>query len=578
MFTTVLKELAAYFGKHWLVSALLPSLAFWSLGVLVFGIARGLAPSFQIWTNESVELQVTLAIAGVGWVLLFAYLIGNLETSLIRVFEGYWRGPHLRWLLDCRRRYYQTRFRFLVGQIEELTTRVYGPKNQSGANPQEGDIKGKLMSFEQERFLLFPFDEDYVMPTRLGNIMRASELYALARYGIDSVALWPRLYHFLPESFAGPLQHAKTKMVSMLVLCLLAFVFGLITCALLFFTNHWFLFLICALSFVLAWVFYLTALQGAILYAEFIKTAFDLHRWKLLEAMHIKLPTNHKEEWNIWQTVSRLIVRNIEPKQAKYENAPDSTLSDGLSVLSGFVQSIPAMVKATGSHAVAPGPEQQKAAQQPEQNGASTAKEPKDLFGYTYFGVPFALSLFLLFLMLVRPAHEVEVPVLVSDVSRYHLVTESDLKPKSVDSFLLSRDSVREKFEVLDHYTLEPIPADSVISGAQMRAVSDINRVANAVAVGIPASDAMVLGGSLRAGDVVDILMVRDAIAGQSSTPPAVLKNILVLDVKSVSKKSAALGNATEDPFVIVVALNQKESEEFAWSSAGANLTIARKP
>ena len=42
--------------------------------------------------------------------------------------------------------------------------------------------------------------ESVVVPTRLGNILKASELYANQRYGLDPVLIWSRLYGLLPES------------------------------------------------------------------------------------------------------------------------------------------------------------------------------------------------------------------------------------------------------------------------------------------------------------------------------------------------------------------------------------------
>ena len=58
----------------------------------------------------------------------------------------------------------------------------------------------------------YPVSLDMVMPTRLGNVLRAAEMYPTERYRIDTWVIWPRLYLLLPERSAVVVDTARERM------------------------------------------------------------------------------------------------------------------------------------------------------------------------------------------------------------------------------------------------------------------------------------------------------------------------------------------------------------------------------
>jgi len=164
----------------------------------------------------------------------------------------------------------------------------------------------------------FPARLAWVMPTRLGNHLRAAETYSFLRYNLDAAVIWPRLRETLPEKFAGRLGEAKMNMDLMLVLTTLALVFGIV----------WGGILIAAPDASLAvykWVVapvvflvgvgisrlaYLNAAQSALSYGELLKTAFDLYRWNVLKALHLDLPPDLESEKELWGEIGGLFYRN----------------------------------------------------------------------------------------------------------------------------------------------------------------------------------------------------------------------------------------------------------------------------
>jgi hypothetical protein len=74
--------------------------------------------------------------------------------------------------------------------------------------------------------------------------------------------------------------------------------------------------------------------------AEVIKTAFDLYRWKLLDALHLKQPTSYAEETKIWDDVNHMVYRS-EPLTVAYAgDAPQPPDDNPLKDLLKFVKEL----------------------------------------------------------------------------------------------------------------------------------------------------------------------------------------------------------------------------------------------
>ena len=63
-------------------------------------------------------------------------------------------------------------------------------------------------SEEFDLHLAYTEDPEDVLPTRLGNVLRAAELYPLHRYGIDIAVLWTRLTMLLPDQLQRDIERS----------------------------------------------------------------------------------------------------------------------------------------------------------------------------------------------------------------------------------------------------------------------------------------------------------------------------------------------------------------------------------
>ncbi|MPZ82153.1 MAG: hypothetical protein GEV28_17850 [Actinophytocola sp.] len=125
----------------------------------------GWAHTLTWWSALDGSRRVLLVAAAVTATFLIVLLLAVRLRTLVRFFEGQWPEP--------------------------LAT--LGRKRQERRRARTTDF--------EKRYYLFPTES--LMPTRLGNVLRAAEDYPHSndRYGMDSAFFWPRLYSVLPDSF-----------------------------------------------------------------------------------------------------------------------------------------------------------------------------------------------------------------------------------------------------------------------------------------------------------------------------------------------------------------------------------------
>jgi len=303
MFSPALQELRSYFGRDYLLGVFFPLLIFLGISLALYYevFQKGAVNAFVGWEKLSLQTQVLSVLAGFIANTVLSYLIYNFQYIIARLFEGYWPRIRLIKLLRHRRtEYYKRRWVFLEEQ------------KQSG---KLSDSEIDEIAEEQLAFYPPPTHPDRLMPTRIGNILRASEIYALDRYGIDSIIVWTRLRPLLPDKALISLQNYNVAIDFMLLMTILSVVFTVIWCPLLaILTNHWVLFLFCAFGWPLAWLCYQNAVQRALDFSEELKVIFDLYRQELLKVLNHPITTG--AEQSEWQALRNFFYSNI-PMEAK---------------------------------------------------------------------------------------------------------------------------------------------------------------------------------------------------------------------------------------------------------------------
>lgn len=205
-------QLTGLIGRDFVIGYFLPVAAFLAAS-LGLAVAFGLEPGGGGSLNETEILvgSTLLALASaLGGVLLMA-----LNREVIRLMEGY---PYRSWN-RCQRGRYRT-LSSLADEIRQERTalRNQGKTLSSERKAELEEVVGKMATY-------FPDEERWVLPTALGNTIRAFEVYPRVMYGLDAIEGWGRLLGVVPTDYREQINAAKTQMDFWVNLWLLALLF-----------------------------------------------------------------------------------------------------------------------------------------------------------------------------------------------------------------------------------------------------------------------------------------------------------------------------------------------------------------
>jgi hypothetical protein len=286
MLTSLSGGLLGLLDRRFVLTAWLPAVLCWGgLGALVVtGI--GWAPAARWWLRQPAQFQVTLLVLALAWITFSAYLIAALIPVFIRTGEGYWPS----WLSWFSKR-----------RIKHHLDRQAALTDPAGFARHYAD---------------YPLRKTSVMPTRLGNVLRAAEDHALDRYKINSIVVWPRLYAVLPDQFVAAIAAAKTPLDLMAVIGALALVFAVLGSIISAVLLPWYAVAACAAGgLIVLWFAYLGAVPASRPYAQLIRAAFDVHRGLLLDAAGLRRPRSLPEEQRQWEQISHLWLQGAAEDQ-----------------------------------------------------------------------------------------------------------------------------------------------------------------------------------------------------------------------------------------------------------------------
>jgi hypothetical protein len=165
-------------------------------------------------------------------------------------------------------------------------------------------VKASLAELTSEIAIRFPRNPANVKPTRLGNQAEVQREYGLRRYGLDIELYWLRLQKIAraDERYFPILEDAKTQLdfsVTTVALLTLLTVLWIPLSVLVAPTLR--LFLLLAVAGPLSiWVFTHVVGQNYRAFAEAVRSAVDLYRFGLLEALHLRLPVDSSDEKELW--------------------------------------------------------------------------------------------------------------------------------------------------------------------------------------------------------------------------------------------------------------------------------------
>lgn len=284
MLTEFWKGVGSELGKKWLSYLLEPALAFWGLGLLAWVYRQDdhWKALEAAWTGTSEQGRVVILVMGILGLVASSAILQQLQLPLLRLWEGYWP----RWLSGLR----ESRIESFKARLKPKQARWQTLKKQideRGLTSLRQCERQEYSILDREIVLRTPPDEGDLMPTVLGNVLRAAEDAPRHRYGLDTVTVWPHLWLVLPKETQETIAEVRENLNTATRLAgwgLLAFIWLM---------WAWWAFIPAALLILAS---RLRALAAAEVYGDLLRAAFDLHRFALYEAVRWPLPTDTTTE------------------------------------------------------------------------------------------------------------------------------------------------------------------------------------------------------------------------------------------------------------------------------------------
>jgi hypothetical protein len=268
-----------------------PALVFWLGGLASVAVWHGVADSVadvRQWlsgrTTAEVAGVLVLALAVVGG---SGVLVARLTVTLTRLMEGYgWpRGTGA-----VRRRLVARQQRRRVRAEEDYQRCLV--EWETASAPRRDELTARRVRLEMLLRRL-PTDPDpavpgRLMPTRLGNVLRASECLPGDKYGLDAVICWPRLWLVLPGDARAELVHARAGLDAAVSACAWAVLFLVFT--------PWSPWAPAVTVAVAPMAYYGWVISRAQQFGDLVEATFDLYRPALYAALRWPLPATPAQE------------------------------------------------------------------------------------------------------------------------------------------------------------------------------------------------------------------------------------------------------------------------------------------
>ena len=274
------------------------ALVFWAGGFLAWASAhggvRGLAAPTRRLASYSGPGQAAVLVGALLLTGASAVVVQRISTPVLRLLEGYW-PPLLR---PVRDKMVHGGARHADAMHEELR-KLAGPIADGTASREQRDRYVAL----DERLRRMP-TTGRLLPTRIGNILRAAETRPVDKYGLNPVILWPHMWLVMPDAARGEISSARDALDSSVTATVWAILFLAFSP-----WNPWaaLVGVVVAAVAVLAWI-----PARAAAFATLVEAAFDLYRQDLYARLRWPLPATPHDERRAGREVTRYLVRGSD--------------------------------------------------------------------------------------------------------------------------------------------------------------------------------------------------------------------------------------------------------------------------
>ncbi len=362
--TKFLDSVGGKLAEKWVATLLTPAFIFWAGGTVVVLQHIGWQTISAWFTQQPDPLQIAILVAAFALIAASGFVAQRFDLSVLRFLEGYWYPwlrPIRRWLI-AQEAHRSRRISDRWQQLNTLNTKAqqFTAIDLTQLTPQQRDDAIDLFCLQQNRprtgkqplkklpppklakRVLIAIAElkdelatldwrqhhlplpDQLMPTRLGNILRAAEQRPLEKYGLDAIICWSRLWLLLPDAVKQELQTARADLNTAARVWLWSMLFmgwgvwavgsialgltsGLWPIPLGLILGLWPI----PVGLTSAFFAYRWAIAAATLYGDLIDATFDLYRRLLYDSLRWSLPPDPDEERRVGRELTEYLWRGF---------------------------------------------------------------------------------------------------------------------------------------------------------------------------------------------------------------------------------------------------------------------------
>ena len=299
------QALGGRLAEQFAARVLTPAFAFWAGGlVALWGAGYGhdwprrLAAEPAVW-------QVVVIGSALALIAGSALVAENLTAPVVRLLEGYWPQAVARPFRERSSRRLEQADR----RLQALAAKAF-----QGDHTAAGGL-----AVAEERLHDLPV-ADSVMPTRLGNILRAAEDRVRDRYGLDPVVCWPHLWLALDKETREEIAQARKDLDNSARAWMWCLVFLVWT------GWAWWAPVVTVVG--CAGAYYGTILSRGRGYGLLMQAAFDLYRHRVYDALDWPAPADPASEAAAGAALTTYLWRGIAPAGLRFASADQAKPSD----------------------------------------------------------------------------------------------------------------------------------------------------------------------------------------------------------------------------------------------------------
>ncbi len=288
-------------GRYFSIVSVVPSvlLAVW-VYLLLLTQPFGSGPSFGLLSNHFSHFQVAETAAVLGGALAIALFLHPLQFTIVQLLEGYW-GPSamMRRLRVSRTATHLARWarsESVLSGDDSLSEYLESGGNVPAALAPSRVLTHPLRTKEALQLLVaaetattvydsYPEDPSHFLPTRLGNVLRRSELTAGASFRLPVLRFATHIGMVAEPTHTTYLNDRRTEMDLAARLCASSLIATVAAVVCMWAHGLWLL--TALLPYTLAWLSYRGAVSSASSYGTALIAWMDLNRFALYEALRL---------------------------------------------------------------------------------------------------------------------------------------------------------------------------------------------------------------------------------------------------------------------------------------------------